>query len=244
VSKQRNVDGLAAVITTVASICALLIVRPPALAAYTLTLGLSLAAWCGQRDAIWVIAKWSVPFAAPLLLVHGVLNTGFPVDRWYFGFLPVRVAGLLYGVTVSLHVVLFATVAAYWMSSRRDEVVDDLVRLRLPPWLILFSSQSIAIGASVERRIAKVYEAQRARGIRTGPSLWARVQAFPTVLIPAVVGTLLEAEGRVPALVSRGFGCARLAPLPERRKPLSVRIWASLPAALLIGAILLDKATP
>jgi energy-coupling factor transporter transmembrane protein EcfT len=239
VCNQRHVDGLAALVATAASLCALLILGSAfAVAGYTVLLALSLLVWTGNARIGWVIVKWVLPFAVPLLLVHGVLNAGFPADRWYFGFLPLREAGLRYGATVSLHVALLATVAAYWMNTRRDDVVDDLVSLRLPLWFILFCSQGIAIGASVERRISKVYVAQRARGIRTGPSFWARVQAFPSVLIPAVVSTLLEAEARVPALVSRGFGCARLAPLPGRRKPLENRLWALAPVVLLVAVLL------
>jgi energy-coupling factor transporter transmembrane protein EcfT len=245
IRKHRHVDGLAALIATTASICALLMLGSvSAVATYTVLMALNLLAWTGNARIGWVIVKWCLPFAVPLLFVHGVLNAGFPADRWYFGLLPLREAGLRYGATVGLHVALLATVAAYWVNTKRDDVVDDLVSLRLPLWVILFSSQSIAVGASVERRITKVYAAQRARGIRTGPSFWARVQALPSVLIPAVVGTLLEAEARVPALVSRGFGCARLAPLPRRRKPLNARLWAFVPVVLLAAVLFLRQEGP
>src|SRR5262249_44870324 len=109
--------------------------------------------------------------------------------------------------------------------------------LGLPDMVVLFSAQSIAIAATVERRILKVYAAQRARGIRTGPGLWARIRAFPSVLIPSVVGTLLEAEARVPALVSRGFGCGRWMPRSKEAKPFSRRLWNLLPLLLFAGAL-------
>jgi energy-coupling factor transporter transmembrane protein EcfT len=237
--KRRYVDGLAALVATLASLCVLLFVgKPSAIAAYTVLLALSLLAWTGNGGLGWVIVKWCLPFAIPLLLVHGVLNAGFPADRWYLGFLPFRPAGFRFGATISLHVTLFATVAAYWMSTRRDDVVDDLVNLRLATWIIFFSSQSIAIGGSVERRILKIYTAQRARGIRTGPSFWARIKAFPSVVIPVVVATLLEADARVPALVSRGFGCAQPAPLPRKRKSLGTYLWTIMPAVFLGAATL------
>jgi energy-coupling factor transporter transmembrane protein EcfT len=110
---------------------------------------------------------------------------------------------------------LFATAAAFWLQTRRDEVIESLIRLRLPLWAVLFLAQGVAIGGLVERRILRVHQAQQARGVRAGPDFLSRVRAFPVVLIPAVVTTLLEADERAPALTSRGFGSRRILPAPH-----------------------------
>jgi energy-coupling factor transporter transmembrane protein EcfT len=193
-----------------------------------------------RADVALVIAKWCIPFIIPLLFVHGVLNVNYPADYRLLNLVPWRMGGFQYGISISLNVVLFAVVAAFWLHTRRDEFVEALIRLRLPLWAILFSSQSVAVGAIVERRVSKIYLAQRARGIRVGPSVLARVKAFPSVLVPAAVGTLLEAEGRIPSLVSRGFGCGPMAPLPNPPVDSLQRLWTATPILLLLAVWLLQ----
>jgi energy-coupling factor transporter transmembrane protein EcfT len=209
--KLRPVTALSATLST---ICGLVVLHTTiSLALYAALLSLALVFSTRRLGPLWIIAKWVLPFLVPLLIIHGFLNASFPANYWLFDFLPLRKEGLEYGVAVSLNVLVLAQVAIFWLQTSQDEVVEAFIRMRLPLWAVLFASQSIAVASLVEIRLSKTYLAQRARGIRVGPSMLARIRAFPSVLIPAAVTTLLEAENRVPALVSRGFGSFQIAPL-------------------------------
>ena len=179
------------------------------------------------------IAGWVLPFCLPLLVIHGFLNSGFAVSIRIWGVIPWRPAGFDYGISMSLRILLIGVAAAFWAQTRRDEVVEYLIRRRLPLWIVLFLAQSVAVGAVIERRVLRVYQAQQARGIRVGPDLLSRVRAFPAILIPAVVTTLLEADARAPALTSRGFGASQIVPEASQRASALSGFYAVYPLALL-----------
>lgn len=108
---------------------------------------------------------WTVPFLLPLLLVHGVLNTQFPISFWLLDIVPIRETGLAFGYDLALRVFTFSVVAAYWLSVDRDRMVEALISLRLPTALIMIAMQGFVMSRLVKDRIDAIYLAQRARGI-------------------------------------------------------------------------------
>lgn len=157
-----------------------------------------------------IVIVWGFAFCAPLFLIHGVLNSNFPVSGELLGGLSWRQEGLIFSMQISSKFFLVTMVASYLLSTSKDEFVDFLIRLNLPSWLILSCTQSFAISKVIERRVSNIYIAQKARGINVGPKLIDRIRAFSSIAIPSIVGTIIEADQRVPALVSRGFGTAKL----------------------------------
>jgi energy-coupling factor transport system permease protein len=223
--------ALSALIAVIAASC--FFQSPIDLGIYALGM-IAILSWRTRMSAAnFAIVGWVLPFCLPLLFIHGILNSGFAVSFRIWGVIPWRPAGFDYGIVLSLRVLLIGVAAAFWAQTRRDEVVEYLIRLRLPLWIVLLLAQSVAVGALIERRVLRVYQAQQARGIRVGPDLLSRIRAFPAILIPAVVTTLLEADARAPALTSRGFGASQI--LPEAGPPISVSLGleAVYPLALL-----------
>lgn len=194
-----------------------------------------------EKSLAVALVKWSLPFIIPLLIIHGCLNSEFVATRHAFGFIPIRPDGFLFGLTIALQVLLLSIVGGFWISVPKDEFVESLIRLRLPSWSLLLLMQSAAIAGTVSRRISAVYLAQRARGIPVSGSFISRVRAFPSVLMPVVIGTLIEAEERVPSLVNRGFGS--VAPLPTARQKFSSSEFLLTLSCLLLSvtAIILDR---
>jgi hypothetical protein len=188
------------------------------------------------------LVKWSLPFVVPLLIIHGSLNSEFVATHHAFGFVPIRPDGLMFGVLIALRVVLLSIVGGYWLSVPKDEFVESLIRLKLPSWALLLLMQSAAIIGTVSRRISSVYIAQRARGIPVSGSLLLRIRSIPSVLMPVAIGTLIEAEERVPSLVNRGFGS--VAPSPTARQKLSPSefMLTFFCVVLAASAVLLDQA--
>jgi len=228
--RAPKVSPMGAVVMMIASIGSLAAFRSiPALAMYAGLATIALIIQLQNARVAVVMIKWCLPFVVPLLFVHGVMNASYPTAYWLMDVIPWRPTGFRYGVIVSLHFIVIATIAAYWLHTERDDLVDALIRMKFPIWSILFVTQGVAVGAMVERRVSNVYLAQRARGICVGPGILARLRAFPSVLIPAVIGTLLEAESRIPALVSRGFGSSKLAVPPKPFVRIANQLWSGIP---------------
>lgn len=188
-------------------------------------LGLAAIAAPSART-VWAVLKWTVAFAAPLVLIHGVLNPVYPQTATLLGAVPMREGGLAYGLSVALALCVITIVASAWSQVDRDLLIDDLSRLSLPIWLIVLAAQSIAVIHLVRLRVDAVYLAQRARGIAVGPGFATRLKALPSVLVPVVVSTLADADARATALASRGFGATRILPISERPIGTSEVAWS------------------
>ncbi len=186
------------------------------------------------------LLKWTIPFVVPLIVIHGLLNATFPISIWLWDAVPLRFDGLRFGYIMSVRVVLLSTVAGFLVSILRDDFVESLIRLRLPSWIVLFLMQSTAMAGVIQRRVSSVYLAQRSRGIPVGSGFLSRVRSVPSMLLPVVIGTFLEAEGRVPALVSQGFGIVKPRPLPRPKIRKSEWLFCGLPVLAFVIAIVAD----
>jgi energy-coupling factor transport system permease protein len=210
--------------------------------AFSLTI-LLLAAQSNPLRAGKRLVGWTIPFVVPLVILHSVLNGQFPVAFQLWGIVPIRPEGFEFGLAMALQFMLLAVAAAYWLAVDRDEIVESLVRLHLPSWLLLFLMQSTAMAVMIKRRIDNVFLAQRARGVPVGAGTWDRLRALPAVLVPVVVSTLVEADARVPALVARGFGSINPRPLPRHPIVTGAGLLFVIPLLLAVLAIFADLAS-
>jgi len=157
--------------------------------------------------------RWFCVAGVPLFLMHTIANTGFAISARVLGGIPIRMEGLLFGASVLANFMIITFVAMAWSTVNRGNLFDALVSLRLPIWVTIAGTQSVATLYLVRRRADAVFLAQRARGIPVGPALLARIRAVPTVVLPVITMTLVDASGRAAALASRGLGASRVAPL-------------------------------
>lgn len=202
---STTVAPVAALSATVAGLIGIVYFDPSYLLMQSVVLLIVYLITTRHLAGIWTVTKFTAPFLFPVYLVHGVLNASFPKTQTLFEFIPLRHDGLAYASAISVQFVTIAVIGLFWMATTRECLVNFLVAVRAPLWVILFAVQAMSIAGSVERRIGRIYLAQRARGIPVSAGFLSRIRAFPSVLIPAVVATLSEAHERAEVLVSRGF---------------------------------------
>ncbi len=231
---------IAAASVTLASATGLLLLSPrwagSAFAALLLATFLFVQARSHSHSkAARTLLVWTLPFVLPLVAIHGVLNSAYPVTSLLLDAIPVRSEGVEFGYDVAVRVVILSIVGAYWLSVDRDEFVEALLRLGLPASLIMIAMQGLVMARQLQHRIDAVYQAQRARGIPVASSFLKRLRSFPALLVPVVVGTLVEAEARVPVLLSHGYG--RKEPIRRPARPVTLADWLTIffPWVLLAG---------
>lgn len=159
---------------------------------------------------------WSAPFFALLLLVHGVVGPLFPVDGHVLG-LPWRSAGAAYACRLGSFIVSASMVFFLWSCVARKAIINGLISTGLPAPLIMTAGQTMAIIVLLRRRAETVFIAQRARGIPVDGNFMQRAIALPSVVLPVVVSSLVEADVRSLMLVSRGFFDGRPINLTRRK---------------------------
>lgn len=152
----------------------------------------------------------TLPFAVPLTVVHGILNPNYAVSENVCGGIPLRLDGVAYALLISLRILIFSCAVMTWRFVDPDRLMREAVHLRLPRSLVVTLAVAMASMTMVHNRIGTVYLAQQARGLSSGPGLFARVRALPSVVVPVVVATLLEGSARGELMATRGLGTTGL----------------------------------
>lgn len=179
----------------------------------------------------------SFPVIAMLLLVHGIVGPQFPAEGQILGLAPWRPEGIRYGLDIGARVLIVTLAALMWASVPRDELIDDLVASGAPAPVIGIVGQTAATLWLLRRRVATVYLAQRARGAPVDGNILHRLASMPAVLVPVVVGVLVDAEARACVLESRAYFERRLSPVHPRPLLLADKIAMVLGPLVLGGAL-------
>jgi energy-coupling factor transport system permease protein len=146
---------------------------------------------------------------APLLISIILINTFlYPANDVAFtvGPLSATSSGLTAAGQATLRVLAFATsVALFALTTRTDELVDDLERRGLGRRASFVISTAIGTVPRMVERAREIVEAQRARGLDTQGGVRARLRGLLPLAGPLVLGALTEVEQRTMALEARAF---------------------------------------
>jgi energy-coupling factor transport system permease protein len=146
---------------------------------------------------------------SPILLSIILINTFlYPANDVAFtlGPLVATASGLTAAGQATLRVLAFATsVALFALTTRTDELVDDLERRGLGRRAAFVVSTAIGTVPRMVERAREIVEAQRARGLDTQGGVRGRVRGLLPLAGPLVLGALTEVEQRTMALEARAF---------------------------------------
>jgi energy-coupling factor transport system permease protein len=114
--------------------------------------------------------------------------------------------GLTAASQAALRVLAFATsVALFALTTRTDELVDDLERRGLGRRASFIIQTAIGTVPRLTERAREITESQRSRGLNTEGGLLARVRGLVPLAGPLVLSSLTEVEQRTMALEARAF---------------------------------------
>lgn len=216
-----------------------------ALPLLVLAVALAAAAAAGRlrgvaRDALLLALPIGVASAALNLLIHPEGVTTLAV----VGPFRVTAEGARFAaLTLARIAAVAAVVAAFARTTPPDLLVADLTRRGLPPRATFPVAAAAAALPAAAARVRAIADAQRMRGLDTEGSVRRRLRGVVPVIIPALLGTLEEAESRTLALESRAF--ARPGPRTVLRAPAEARGERALRVALValvIAVVLLPAA--
>lgn len=168
------------------------------------------ASWrAAHLRILWRAMVWSLPFALPLLVVHGIINPRFPVSL-HLHWLPIRSTGIDFALLMSVRLLILSTIAAWWYEADPMQVIHSAIRWHLPTALVVMAAMAFASFRASARRIDMVLQAQQARGVPIHGGLLGRARSLIAVVIPVIVGSLMESDARATVLRTRGLGSGAL----------------------------------
>ncbi len=184
------------------------LVLPGAAATYVLfgALVLPLAAW-GRLLGDLVGRAWRVvlPFAVSVFLIQGLFwHGGRPVLS--LGPVSFKAEGLLFATAATGRILLVvSSFLLLALSTRPDALMSALAERGLPGTLTYLVLTTIQILPRFQARAQAILDAQRARGLETEGSLRRRLRALLPLVVPLILGSLVDVEARAIALEARGF---------------------------------------
>lgn len=207
------------------------------LAAFALVISVCLAIVANSLQPLRLLMIWTVAFLLPLLLIHGLLNTQFPVEFRYAG-LDVRPLGIEYAGRTSAFLASFFAAALCWLWVPRDQLLSFLVACGMPSLLLSVAFQALSLVGQIEVRANAIALAQRARGIDTEGGLLTRVRALVPIVLPLTVALLKEASSRAAV---QDFICVQQAIRVPGRERLSSFLEFVLVAAAIALLVLIHE---
>ena len=175
----------------------------PPLVVFAVMLALVIWAGVGRRYLPYLLAS------SPLLLSIMLINTFlYPASDVAFtlGPLVATESGLTAAGQAALRVLAFATsVALFALTTRTDELVDDLERRGLGRRGAFIVSTAVGTVPRMVERAREIVDAQRARGLDTQGGVLARFRGLLPLSGPLVLSALTEVEQRTMALEARAF---------------------------------------
>jgi energy-coupling factor transport system permease protein len=167
---------------------------------------LALIVWAGvfRRYIPYLVA--TAALLVSIMLINTFLYPGATDTLFVLGPFSATGTGLVAASQAALRVLAFATsVALFALTTRTDELVDDLERRGLGRRGAFILTTAIGTVPLLAQRAREIVEAQRSRGLNTEGGFRARARGVLPVAGPLVLGALTEVEHRTMALEARAF---------------------------------------
>jgi energy-coupling factor transport system permease protein len=167
---------------------------------------LPLAMW-GQvtRRLSQLVFNVSLPLIISVFIIQ-TLFWGKGTAIFEIGPFAPKLEGFLFSITSAGRVLfIMADFILFSLTTRPDILMISLKQSGLPSGLAYIIVTTLQL---VPRFIAKantILDAQRSRGLETQGSLLVRARALLPLILPLVIGSLLEVEERAIAIEARGF---------------------------------------
>ncbi len=158
-----------------------------------------------SRKYLYRFLAYSILLALVLVVVNGLLLREGSV-RFTIVFVKLYEAGLEYGLTVSVRLILLSlSVLVFFSSIHFQEFAKYLQSVGLPHSLVSILLLTLFFLEQLPHRISRVFIAQEARGAPVRAGIVARSRAFFLILSPLVLSSIVESVERGAALELRGY---------------------------------------
>lgn len=167
---------------------------------------LPLAAWGGVlRSHLRAVWRVTWPFALSILLIQG-LFWGQGKDLLAFGPIAIKAEGVEYALfSIGRILVVMATFILFTLTTRPDMLMIALKQAGFPASITYIFVTTLQIIPRFQHKAAMVLDAQRSRGLETQGNMLVRSRALVPLVVPLVLGSLVDVEERAIAIEARAF---------------------------------------
>jgi energy-coupling factor transport system permease protein len=189
---------------------------------------LPLTAW-GKifRNFIRIVWGISLPFILSVVIIQSLFwGKGTPIfEFWVFS--PKAEGALFAAISVGRIILVMAGFILFAMTTRPDTLMISLKQVGVPSSLAYIIVTTLQIVPRFQSKASTIMDAQRSRGLETEGNLLVRSRAIVPIILPLVLGSLVEVEERAIAIEARGFNSSReetsLIEIPDTKRQFVLR---------------------
>jgi energy-coupling factor transport system permease protein len=164
-------------------------------------------AWWGKIFTPFIRIVWrvSLPFILSVVIIQSLFwGQGSPIfEFWIFS---PKVEGALFAlISVGRILLAMSSFILFAMTTRPDILMISLKQVGVHSSLAYIIVTTLQIIPRFQSKASTILDAQRSRGMETEGNLFVRARAVVPIVLPLVLGSLVEVEERAIAIEARGF---------------------------------------
>ena len=155
-----------------------------------------------QLRAVWRVT-W--PFALSILLIQGIF-WGHGENLISVGSIALKKDGVEFAlISIGRILVVMNAFILFSLTTRPDTLMISLKQVGLPSSITYIFITTLQIIPRFQYKATMVLDAQRSRGLQTEGNLLIRSRALVPLILPLVLGSLVDVEERAIAIEARAF---------------------------------------
>lgn len=189
---------------------------------------LPLAKW-GKifRNFVGVVWKISLPFILSVVIIQSLFwGKGTPIFEFWI-IAPKQEGAIFALASVGKIILVMAGFILFAMTTRPDTLMISLKQVGVPSSLAYIIVTTLQIVPRFQSKASTILDAQRSRGLETEGNIITRARAVVPLILPLVLGSLVEVEERAIAIEARGFNSSRvetsLVEIPDTHRQMILR---------------------
>lgn len=168
-------------------------------------------AWWGKIFSPFIRIVWrlSLPFILSVVIIQSLFwGEGTPIFQvWIFS--PKWEGAIFALISVGRILLAMSSFILFAMTTRPDALMISLKQVGVPSSLAYIIVTTLQIVPRFQGKASTILDAQRSRGLETEGNMFVRARAVVPIVLPLVLGSLVEVEERAIAIEARGFNSNR-----------------------------------
>ncbi|WP_136799246.1 energy-coupling factor transporter transmembrane component T family protein [Desulfosediminicola ganghwensis] len=175
--------------------------------ALLLLVNVAVAGSAGVLKGAWrTFVRIFLPLLLFMIPIHSVLYPGNQTILLHFYGLNIYQEGLMYAFNTLLQLAAVLTASLLFVfTTHPADLITAISHSGKSPTLAYLLGSPLLMMSAMQERVATIQAAQRARGLNTGGNFIRRIYSLAPLVVPLVVGAIVEIEQRAIALEVRGF---------------------------------------
>ena len=161
------------------------------------------------QNFIRIVWNVSLPFILSVVIIQSLFwGEGTPIFKFWI-IAPKQEGALFALISVGRIVLMMSAFILFAMSTRPDTLMISLKQVGVPSSLAYIIVTTLQIIPRFQSKASTILDAQRSRGLETEGNLLVRSRAFVPIVLPLVLGSLVDVEERAIAIEARGFNSTK-----------------------------------